>query len=116
MNKKVKIKRQKRKLRQKRVRSKVFGTAKRPRFSVYKSLSNCYVQLIDDQAGKTLIALDDRKLKGNKTKRAQELGKNTAEAAKKNKIETVVFDRGGFKYHGRVKAVAQGARDAGLKF
>lgn len=112
----MKIKGQKRKLRKRRVRAKVFGTAKQPRMAVYKSLGNCYVQIIDDQAGKTLVASDDRKMKGNKTEKAEELGKQIAELAKKKSINTVVFDRGGFKYHGRIKAVAEGARSAGLKF
>jgi len=116
MSNAAKIIRQKRKLRHKRVRAKIFGTKKRPRLSVYRSLKNCFVQAIDDEAGKTLLALDDRKLKGNRTERAQELGKKFAEEAKKKDIAEVVFDRGGFKYHGRVKAIADGARAAGLKF
>jgi len=111
-----KIKRKKRQIRHGRVRAKVFGTKKRPRMSIYRSLNNCYVQLIDDDIGKTLIAFDDRKIKGNKTKRAEELGKKIAQLAKDKKITSVVFDRGGFKYQGRVKAVAESARAAGLKF
>ncbi|HUT22366.1 MAG TPA: 50S ribosomal protein L18 [Candidatus Bipolaricaulota bacterium] len=115
MNKEQK-KNQRKYFRQRRVRAKIFGTAKCPRLAVYKSLLNCYVQLIDDTAGKTLLALDDRKIKGNKTERAAKLGEQVGAEALKKKIEQVVFDRGGFKYHGRVKAVAESARAAGLKF
>jgi len=116
MKDKCKIKQQKRELRHNRVRAKVFGTEKRPRMSIYRSLKNSYVQIIDDQTGKTLLALDDRKMKGDKIKRASELGKKIGELAKKKGIKEVVFDRGGFKFHGRVKAVAEGARATGLKF
>ena len=112
----MKIKRGKRELRRGRVRAVVFGTKKRPRMSVYKSLNNCYVQLIDDQAGNTLLAMDDRKIKGKKMERAKGLGKEIGEAAVKKGIKVVVFDRGGCKYHGRVKAIADEARSAGLKF
>lgn len=112
----MKIKDQKRQLRKRRVRAKVFGTAKRPRMSVYKSLNNCYIQLIDDGAKKTLLAMDDRQYKGAKAKRAEQLGDALAKAAIKAGIEVVVFDRGGFRYHGRIKALAEAARAAGLKF
>ncbi len=111
-----KIKRKKREIRHGRVRAKIFGTKDRPRMAVYRSLNSCYVQLINDETGKTLVAFDDRKIKGNKTKRAEELGKKIAQLAKEKKITSVVFDRGGFKYQGRVKAVAESAREAGLKF
>lgn len=116
MNNGAKITREKRKLRHNRVRAKIFGTEKRPRLNVYRSLKNCFIQIIDDEAGKTLIALDDRNIKGKKAERAAELGKKLAQEAKKNGITNVVFDRGGFKYHGRVKALADEARAGGLKF
>jgi len=111
----IKNKRKKRKLRHKRVRAKVFGTKEKPRMSVYKSLRNNYVQIINDQANETLLAFDDRKIKGTKAKRAEKLGKKIGEMAMEKGIKQVVFDRGGCKYHGRTKAIAQGARNAGLK-
>jgi large subunit ribosomal protein L18 len=78
---------------------------------------NIYAQLIDDAAGKTLASANDLKIKkGTKTERAAEVGKLVAEAAKKAKVETCVFDRNGYKYHGRVKALAEAAREGGLKF
>ncbi len=107
--------------RKNRVRSKIFGTQERPRFSVFRSNKYIFLQLIDDQAGKTLVSAKDsdvkdiNKIKG-KVKRAYKVAKVLAERAKQKKIESVVFDRNGYKYHGRIKAVADGARDGGLKF
>lgn len=106
-----------RKKRQKRVRSKIFGTATKPRLNVYKSLVATYAQLINDETGTTIIAFNDLKSKkGTKMENAKELGLKIAEFAKKEKITTCIFDRAGYKYHGRIKAVAEGAREAGLQF
>ena len=106
-----------------RVRKKVSGTAERPRLNVYRSAQHIYAQVIDDVAGHTLAAASDadKALEGDvkgktKTERAAIVGKAIAERAKKNGIEMVVFDRGGFKYHGRVQALADAAREAGLGF
>ena len=103
-----------------RVRKKVTGTAERPRLVVFRSLKHISAQLVDDVAGKTLagaswVALK-KGFKGTKTEQAAEVGKLVAAAAKKAGVETVVFDRGGYLYHGRVKALADGAREGGLKF
>jgi len=103
----------------KRVRSKVTGTSERPRLAVFRSLKHISVQVIDDMNGKTLAAAKDvdlKDLKGTKVEKAHELGKLIAERAKAKKIETVVFDRRDKRYHGRIKAVADGAREGGLVF
>jgi large subunit ribosomal protein L18 len=104
--------------RHRRVRGKVSGTAERPRLAVYRSNRGIFAQLIDDEAGKTLAGANWLALnhKGDKTGQAHEVGKALAAAAKKAGIETVVFDRGGYLYHGRVKALAEGAREGGLSF
>jgi len=106
--------------RHKRVRGKVYGTAERPRLVVFRSNSGIEAQLIDDAEGKTLAAASwlalKKSFKGNKTQQAAEVGKQLAEAAKKADVESVVFDRGGYLYHGRVKALADAAREGGLKF
>jgi len=112
-NKRLKIK--------KRIRSIVSGSAARPRMSVFRINKEIYVQLVDDMAGTTLIAASssDKGIaddKGNKTEIATKVGKLIAEKAKEAGIETVVFDRNGYLYHGRVKALAEGARGEGLKF
>jgi large subunit ribosomal protein L18 len=106
-----------------RIRRKVSGTAARPRLTVYKSLKHMYAQLVDDTAGKTLVAVStgSKALKGDvkdddKTAAAKKVGAALAKAAKEKGIEAVVFDRNGFDYHGRVEAVAAAAREAGLKF
>ena len=107
-----------------RVRAKLSGTAKRPRLNVYRSLTSMYVQLVDDQKGKTLASVHSKKIdtKGDAGERkgkvavAYLLGKEIGAKAEELKIKSVVFDRAGCKYHGRVSAVADGARDAGLKF
>lgn len=113
-----KAKRIKRTIRHKRVRSVVSGTAVRPRLSVYRANRHIYAQLIDDEAGKTLAAASSSeiKLKGKKAGLATETGKLLAKKAGEKKIHGAVFDRGGYKYHGRVKALAEGAREGGLKF
>jgi large subunit ribosomal protein L18 len=105
--------------RHRRVRGKIFGTAERPRLVVFRSNRGIEAQLVDDLEGKTLAAaswLHLKKFKGSKTDQAAEVGKLLAENAKKASIETVVFDRGGYLYHGRVKALADAAREGGLKF
>ena len=106
--------------RHRRVRKRVVGTAERPRLAVFRSNAGIEAQLIDDLAGKTLAAASSLQLKktfkGNKTAQAAEVGKTLAEAAKKAGIESVVFDRGGYRYHGRIKALGDAARSAGLRF
>ena len=132
-------KKQKRYRRHKRVRARIYGTARKPRFCVFRSAKHIYAQLIDDEERKTLLAVSDQELKKSPRKVASrpqgkkikdkdekaragkvavafEVGKLVAEKALKKKIERVVFDRGGHKYHGRVKALAEGARSTGLKF
>jgi len=109
--------------RKRRIRKKVFGTPQRPRLSVYKSNKQIYAQVIDDFAGHTLTSassLEDAIVDGGeemtKTEQAREVGQAVAERAKEAGIEKVVFDRNGFIYHGRVAAVAEGARENGLQF
>ncbi|MBN1292228.1 MAG: 50S ribosomal protein L18 [Candidatus Latescibacteria bacterium] len=116
-----KIKMTAREKRAKRVRSKVVGTIDRPRMSVYRSLNNVYVQLIDDTKGVTLVGVSsigteiNEKDKG-KVGVSKVIGKIVAEKAKEKGITQVVFDRSGYLYHGRIKAVAEGAREGGLIF
>jgi large subunit ribosomal protein L18 len=112
-----------RKRREVRVRNKVQGTQQRPRLSIFRSLSEIYAQVIDDQAGSTLVSASsiDQELRGKmkglkKSEQAKVVGKALAERAKKKGVKTVVFDRGGFRYSGRVKALADGAREGGLEF
>lgn len=101
----------------KRIRSRVAGTAVRPRLAVFRSNQFMYAQIIDDASAKTIASASDiAGMKGTKTERAQAVGKTLAENAKKAGITSVVFDRGGFKYTGRVKALADAAREAGLTF
>jgi large subunit ribosomal protein L18 len=137
-----KVKQQKRARRHQRVRAKIKGTAKRPRLSVFRSNKHIYTQLIDDEKGHTLVSASDLELDRGKQRRAQrksvksvsksaesiskslkskietakEVGRLIAKKALEKKIKQVVFDRGGYKYHGRVKALAEGAREEGLKF
>lgn len=116
------IKHQDRKLgrakRHRRVRVNVIGTPERPRLAVFRSLNHVYAQLIDDAASRTLAAAStvDLKGKGNGMAEAAKVGKSIAEKAKAAGVSTVVFDRGGFLYHGRIKALADAAREAGLEF
>lgn len=112
-----------RKVRHDRVRNKVSGTADRPRLNVYRSLTQIYAQIIDDVTGNTLVSastLEKEIAKDcagkNKTEQAKLVGKAIAERALAKKIDTVVFDRGGYLYTGRVQALADSAREAGLKF
>jgi len=111
------IKTQKRIRRHKRIRAKVVGTKAIPRLSVFKSNKYLYAQIIDDDKGNTLVASSDKEVKGKtKTERAREAGRELAKNAQAQKIAKVVFDRGGFIFTGRVKALAEGAREGGLKF
>ena len=104
--------------RHRRVRGKVEGTAERPRLAVFRSNRGIFAQLVDDDAGKTIVSASWTTVtaKGDKSAQAGEVGKALAAAAKKAGIETVVFDRAGYLYHGRVKALADGAREGGLAF
>ena len=104
--------------RHRRVRVKVAGTGERPRLSVYRSLHHVYAQLIDDETSRTVAAASTTQLKvgKNDTKAAAAVGRAIAESAKAAGVRAVVFDRGGFLYHGRVKALAEAAREAGLEF
>ncbi len=110
-------KRAHREKRRKRVRRKIFGTAERPRLSVYRSNVHIYAQLIDDEDGRTLMAADSREVGDAEDRKdaARKVGELVAQRAAEAGIETVVFDRGGNKYHGRIAALADGAREAGLK-
>ncbi len=101
------------------IRSKVAGTSDRPRLSVFRSNTAIYAQLIDDAAGKTLVSASSKEVGAGKNatiELAKEVGKKVAEKAISTGISAVVFDRGGYLYHGKVKALADGAREAGLKF
>jgi large subunit ribosomal protein L18 len=106
-----------RQYRKRRIRAKVRGTAVRPRLSVYRSLTRLIVQVIDDEAGKTLAAASTSEAKAKLNKAgAKKLGELIAKKAKDAKITTVVFDRGGYRYHGRIKELADAAREGGLQF
>lgn len=109
-----------RKVRHERVRSKVFGTNECPRLCVFRSNTNIYAQIIDDENGNTLVSassLDkELNLKNNNIEAASKVGESLAKKAKKAGIKKVVFDRGGYMYHGRVKALAEAARENGLEF
>lgn len=104
--------------RQKRVRGKISGTAERPRLNVFRSNTNIYAQVIDDVAGVTLVSASslDNDIKGSKTEQAEAVGALVAKRAAEKNVEEVVFDRGGYIYHGRVQALAESARENGLKF
>jgi large subunit ribosomal protein L18 len=102
-----------------RIRQKLSGTTERPRLNVYRSLNHIYAQVVDDQKGETLVSASTLALKlktGGNVAAAKEIGKAIAEKAVEKGIKKVVFDRGGFLYHGRIKAVAEAAREAGLEF
>jgi len=122
-------KQEKRFKRHKKIRARVSGSKDKPRLCVFRSAKHIYAQLIDDDKRKTLVSASDLEIKTSKSKahkeesktsgktaKAFELGKLIAQKASEKKIEKVVFDRGGYKYHGRIKAVAEGAREGGLKF
>jgi large subunit ribosomal protein L18 len=116
-----KVRRERRKL---RVRKKIIGTAERPRLSVYRSLKHIYAQIINDELGHTLVACStlDKEVRSqitegmSKVEQAKVVGKVLGERALKAGIQAIAFDRNGFLYHGRVRALAEGAREAGLKF
>lgn len=127
----VSFKKLKKDARHLKIRAKVKGTAEVPRMAVFRSNAHIYIQLINDESGKTLLNVSDKEIKASRSKFSGKDGKNengrriavakevgllAAEKAKKAKIEKVVFDRGGFKYHGRIKSIAEGAREGGLKF
>lgn len=104
----------------KRIRKKLSGTAERPRLAVFRSINHIYAQIIDDRAGRTLASAasteKDVTISGGNISGAKEIGRIVAERAKTHGITRVVFDRGGYLYHGRVKALADAAREAGLEF
>ena len=107
--------------RHERVRKSVEGTSERPRLAVFRSLTHIYAQVIDDSQGRTVVAASDmeqalREVKGNKSERAKAVGSAVAKKAIDAGVTQVVFDRGGNRFHGRVKALAEAAREAGLKF
>lgn len=122
MRKSSKIKKNNRQARHRRIRAKVFGTARQPRLCVFRSNAHVYAQLIDDEKGLTLAAASDLELKaagegkGSQKERAQKVGQLIAKKAGEKKIKEVIFDRAGYKYHGSVLALAEGARTGGLKF
>lgn len=123
MKDRIKIKKEKQKRRHKRVRAKVEGTTICPRLSVFRSSKHIYVQLIDDERGQTLAAVSDLEFRDKKEEKikkkseiAYQIGQLIAKKALEKKIKKVIFDRDGYKYHGRIKAVAEGAREGGLKF
>ena len=103
-----------------RIRRRLAGTAERPRLAVYRSLSHIYVQLIDDGSGRTLVSASSNdknaSITGGNVAGAKEIGRLVAERAKEKGVTKVVFDRGGYLYHGRIKALADAAREAGLEF
>ncbi|HZW38919.1 MAG: 50S ribosomal protein L18 [Syntrophothermus sp.] len=107
-----------------KIRKHISGTPERPRFTVYRSLNNVYAQLIDDQNGKTLVSastltkdiLDEVKNTKSKVAKSKLIGTYIAKKALEQNITSVVFDRNGYRYHGRIQAIAEGAREAGLKF
>jgi len=104
--------------RQKRIRAKIRGTDSKPRLSVFRSNKYIYAQAIDDQSGKTLASVSEREIKEGKTKteKSKILGALMSTKLKKKKKNAIIFDKGSFKYHGRVKAFAEGLREGGLKF
>lgn len=108
--------REKRKL---KIRSKIYGTAETPRLSIFRSNSSVYAQMIDDEKAETILEFSSKKLdsskKINKTEQSFEVGKEIAKRALEKKIKSAIFDRGGYRYHGRVRALAEGAREGGLK-
>jgi len=115
MNKDV-IKKQRKNRRAARTRANIFGTAAKPRLSVFRSLKHISVQLIDDDKKQTIASASDKELKGTKAVKAKEVGKLIAKKALEAKIKKIIFDKGSYKYQGRVQAVADGAREGGLEF
>ena len=99
-----------------RIRAKIVGSPVRPRLTVFRSLTHISAQLIDDTRGTTIVSANDRQLQGTKQEKARQVGEIIAQAAKAKNITAVVFDRAGYQYHGRIMALAEGARSAGLQF
>lgn len=113
----TKIKTEQRDRRRKRIRAKIFGTSEKPRFSIFRSNKYLTAQLIDDTKGNTLASATSKNVKGKSVlERAKAVGASIAEQAKSKNISSAVFDRGGYLYTGSVSAIAEGARNAGLKF
>jgi len=126
----ISLRKQRRIRRHGRIRARIFGTSEVPRLCIFKSVNHIYCQLIDDEKGKTLLSASDLEIKKSKTKKtnedkkgagskaavAYEVGKLIAKKAQEKKIKKVIFDRGGFTYHGRIKSLADGAREGGLIF
>jgi len=112
------IKKEKRLAKHRRVRAKISGTKARPRLSIFRSNAHIYAQAIDDEAQKTIVSASDLEVtsKMKKSDKSVEVAKILAEKLKKNNIETIVFDRGGFKYHGRIKMLAEELRKLGINF
>lgn len=112
------LKQERRVRRQNRIRTRVVGTAERPRLAVFRSLRKNYAELVDDSKGKTLFTISDTSFlkEGTKTERAKKVGIELGKKALEKGIKRCVFDRRGYKYHGRIKAIADGAREGGLKF
>lgn len=102
--------------RRKRIRAKISGTSSRPRLSIFKSNKYIYAQVINDDKGETIFGLSDRNLKEKNPEKSKVLGEMIAKKAKEKKINEVVFDRGGFSYHGKIKAIADAVREGGIKF
>lgn len=117
MKTKTQLKKARRTSRHNRIRARAIGTAEKPRLAVFKSNTGVYAQLIDDSAGRTLVAADTRKQKGTGLlAKSEALGVVIAKLAKEKGVEQVVFDRGGFRYQGAIAALADAAREGGLKF
>ena len=120
MIKQTSMKRNHRITRHKRIRAKISGTRKKPRLAVFRSRKYLWLQIIDDEKGRTLVAVSDREIKSKKsltkTERAGQVAELLAKKVKEKGIREVVFDRGGFKYHGRIKALAEALRQQGIKF
>jgi large subunit ribosomal protein L18 len=107
---------EKRRRRHVRVRNRLSGTSERPRLVVFRSLKHITAQLVDDVVQRTLMTVTDQGITGTKTQRAAEVGKKVAARARETGVSKIVFDRAGYRYHGRVKALADGAREGGLEF
>jgi len=116
----METKKEKRKRRHAKIRKKIIDTKNRPRLVVFRSNQHIYAQIIDDSLAKVLASASDLEIKkpkgGGKLEVAKQVGRLIAQRAKENKIESVIFDRGGFLFHGRIKSLAEGAREEGLKF
>lgn len=118
----IRNKNQARKRRHRRIRARIAGTSERPRLSVFRSNRHVWAQLIDDKIGKTILSSSDKEIAGNKKNQnvnisiGESVGEALAKKAKEKEINTALFDRGGYKYHGLIKAVAEGARKGGLNF